>query len=321
MNARTTYTVLSGGVGGAKLVLGLQECLAPGDVQVIANTGDDFVHLGLPVCPDIDTLLYTLSGEANSETGWGRRNESWAFMEALDQLGGETWFRLGDRDLATHIYRRALLDSGLTLSQATTRLAAALGVPTGIHPMTDQPVRTHVLTDDGELEFQDYFVRRQAEPVATGIRYAGAADATVAEPVAQTLRSADNAAIIISPSNPWLSIAPILAVPELQSSLLKSTVPVIAVSPVVAGKALKGPTAKLMRELGVRDGVLGIAEHYAGLIDGLIIDRQDAEYEPAITDLGLQVGVTNTVMNNLSDKIGLAHFVTEFAASVRGGPR
>ncbi|MBT8423031.1 MAG: 2-phospho-L-lactate transferase [Gammaproteobacteria bacterium] len=321
MSAQQTYTVLSGGVGGAKLVLGLQEVLRNEQLDVIANTGDDFRHLGLTICPDIDTLLYTLSGNANPETGWGRRDERWVFMETLEQLGGETWFRLGDRDLATHITRQALLDSGLTLSEVTRQLATALRVDTRIHPMSDDPLRTRVVTADGELEFQDYFVRQRAEPVATGIHFAGADGAAMAPGAAAALTSADNAAIIISPSNPWLSIAPILAVPGLQSTLLNSSAPTIAVSPVVAGKAIKGPTAKLMRELGVRDGVLGIAEHYAGIIDALIIDRQDAEYEEAIKALGLRVGITDTVMKDLSDKTALAQFVIEFAATVAGRAR
>lgn len=321
MSKLPTYTVLSGGVGGAKLVLGLQEVLAPGQLEVIANTGDDFLHLGLPVCPDIDTLLYTLAGEANPATGWGRRDESWQFMDALEQLGGATWFRLGDRDLATHIYRRALLDSGLSLSAATQRLATALQVPTVVHPMTDARVSTVIDTADGPLDFQDYFVRQQAQPVATAIRFSGSDKAEPSDGALRALARPQLAAVIISPSNPWLSIAPLLAVAGLQSALLKTKVPVIAVSPIVGGKAVKGPTAKLMRELGIGEGVTGIAEHYRGLIDGLVIDRQDEQYAEAITKLGLRVAVTDTIMNKLADKIRLAEFVAEFAATVPGAAR
>jgi len=316
MTQAPTYTVLSGGVGGAKLVLGLQEVLDAGQLQVIANTGDDFVHMGLPVCPDIDTLLYTLSGNANTDAGWGRSRESWHFMEALEQLGGETWFRLGDRDMATHVYRRALLDNGLNLSEATARLATALGVPSQIHPMSDTPVRTLIGTANGELEFQEYFVRQQARPVATSLRFAGSDVAAPSKGATQALEAQQLAAIIVSPSNPWLSIAPLLAIAELKSALLSTAVPVIAVSPIVGGKAIKGPTAKLMRELGVSSGVMGIAEHYCDLLDGLVIDHEDEQYKSAIETMGLHVTVTNTIMNNLSDKKQLALHVIDFASTL-----
>ncbi len=319
MSARTpAFSVLSGGVGGARLVLGLRDCLPAGALQVIVNTGDDFEHLGLPVCPDIDTVLYTLAGEANPETGWGRREESWHFMTAFEQLGGETWFRLGDRDLAMHIRRREMLDRGATLSATTAALAGALGIDTPVHPMSDQRVRTRIATHDGELDFQDYFVRRRAEPVATAIRYAGAASAAPAPGALAAITQPGLAGIIISPSNPWLSIDPMLAIEPLKSTILKSRAPVVAVSPIIAGRALKGPAAKLMEELGTLAGVVGIAEHYRGIIDGLVIDTQDAHHRDAIAKMGIQVAVTDTIMKDLQSKIRLAEFVTGFTRALGG---
>ena len=316
-----SYTVLSGGVGGAKLVAGMAAILPAEKLDVIANTGDDFEHLGLTVCPDIDTLLYTLSGQANPETGWGMANESWQFMDALEKLGGETWFRLGDRDLATHIYRHELLTAGLSLEDATARLRQAMGIRVPLHPMSNAAVRTAVETENGSLAFQDYFVRLQAQPVATAVRHDGSASATPSAGALAALTRPDLRAVVIAPSNPWLSIAPIMSVAGLESSILKSAVPVVAVSPVVAGKAIKGPTAKLMVELGLNPGVTAIAEHYSGVIDGLIIDEQDAGHQASIEKLGIRVGVTNTIMKNLHHKKHLASFVMEFSSKLKGRSR
>jgi len=308
-----TYAVLSGGVGGAKLVLGLQETLRPQQLTVVANTGDDFEHLGLPICPDIDTLIYTLSGVANPETGWGLANESWDLMAAIDALDGDVWFKLGDRDLETHIRRRDDLVAGLSLAETTARQCRHAGVEVAVWPMSNEPVRTVIDTADGPLEFQDYFVRQQARPVARGIRHSGAAAATAPQPVTNALRQASLAAVFISPSNPWLSIDPILSVSDIKTALADTAAPVIGISPIVGGKALKGPTAKLMRESGIEPSALSIAEHYRPVLDGFIIDTQDENLRPRIEALGIRVEVTNTVMTSLASKSRLAQTAVAFA--------
>ncbi len=320
-NPALSYAVLSGGIGGAKLVLGLQQVLAAGQLQVIANTGDDFEHLGLPICPDIDTLIYTLAGIANPETGWGLRDESWQFMAAMGELGGPTWFRLGDRDLATHVRRRDCLQQGQTLSEAITALRLSRDVAVPIWPMSDAPVRTIVETAAGPLDFQDYFVRQQAQPVATGFRYTGSEAARASAGALCALTLPNLGAILISPSNPWLSIAPILSVADIKTTMCASTAPVIAVAPIVNGAAIKGPTAKLMRELGIEPSVVSIAMHYRDILDGLVIDTQDRARQDAIEDMGIRVYITNTVMQSLADKAALAQHVLEFATQLRAEPR
>jgi len=305
-----SYLALSGGVGGAKLVLGLEAQLRAGQLQVIANTGDDFEHLGLPISPDIDTLLYTLAGCANPATGWGVRDETWSFMERLSDLGGPTWFRLGDRDLAMHMRRRELRGTH-SLTETTEILARALGVATQVLPMSDDPAPTVIHTTAGRLAFQDYFVRRQAEPAVTNITYPP--DVAAGLGAMDALSDPSLAAIIITPSNPWLSIAPILSIQAIKSSILKSTAPVIGVSPLIGGQAVKGPTAKIMRELGLAQDTLAIAQHYAGLLDGLVIDAQDAAQTTAIKRLGIEVRVTNTLMRKLEDKTRVADAVLSLA--------
>jgi len=314
-----SYTVLSGGVGGAKLVLGLRDILPTGSLQVVANTGDDFEHFGLPISPDIDTLIYTLSGQANTDTGWGLAGETQDFMDAVGALGGPNWFFLGDKDLQTHAQRRALLVAGLSLSEATHELCRAAGVHTAIWPMTDFSVRTKIKTASQIYDFQDYFVRLKAEPVATGFTYAGAGEARASTGALQALQADNLAAIIITPSNPWLSIDPIMSLSDIYSLIEDSTVPVVAISPIVGGQAIKGPTAKLMRELGLNVSCTGIAQHYQTLIDGLIIDQQDADQMPAIEALGIKAAITDTVMNNLNDKTRLAEFTLNFAAQLSAG--
>ena len=265
---------LAGGVGGAKLVDGLAAVLAPDDLTVVVNTGDDFRHLGLSICPDLDTITYTLAGLANPQTGWGRRDESWSFLETLGRLGGPTWFRLGDRDLALHVQRTRRLAEGQPLSQVTAELCAALGVGVRVLPMSDQPVSTRVLTEEGELTFQDYFVARGCEPRVSSFRLEGLEAAQAAPGVLQALREA--AVVILCPSNPWVSLDPILALPGVRPSLaLKFAV---GVSPIVGGQAVKGPAAKMFRELG------------------------------------LQVWEEQTIMRNTRDRRRLARFVLECAA-------
>ncbi|EER58376.1 LPPG domain protein containing protein [Acidovorax delafieldii 2AN] len=304
---------LAGGVGGAKLVHGLAAVLPPEALQVVVNTGDDFDHLGLRVCPDLDTVMYTLAGRANPETGWGLAGETWHFMEALQRLGGETWFRLGDQDLATHVRRTCRLAAGETLSQVTAQLCQSLGIAHPVAPMTNEPVRTMVHTADGELGFQDYFVRRQCAPEVLGLRYAGAAQARPSPALTQALRDPRLRAIVICPSNPYLSIAPLLALPGMRAQLRQAGVPVIAVSPIVGGAAIKGPAAKIMCELGLEVSALEVARHYSPLIDACVLDHADAALASAVNALGIAPLVTGTVMRSMPDRIQLAHEVLGFA--------
>lgn len=310
------YLALSGGVGGAKLALGLTHAVPPDKLCIVANTGDDFEHLGLTICPDIDTLTYTLAGLNNPETGWGRAGETGTFMTALAALGGETWFFLGDGDLATHVERTRRLAAGETLSAITDDFRERLDIRAAIVPMSDRPVRTTVLTSDGPLAFQHYFVREQCGPEVTGFRFDGAEAAEPAPALAATLADPDLATIIICPSNPFISIDPILAVPGVRDAIAASAAPVIAVSPIVSGQAIKGPTAKMMRELGLPSTAVEVARHYADLIDGFVLDSSDAEAADAIRDLGIAVAVTNTVMTSLADRIALAEAVLAFAAGL-----
>jgi len=311
------YVALSGGVGGAKLALGLSHALPPEDLTIIANTGDDFEHLGLTICPDIDTLTYTLAGISNPETGWGRNGETWQFMASLEALGGETWFQLGDRDLATHVERSRRLAAGESLTEITEEFRRRLAIGPRILPMSDMPVRTIVETPDGPLPFQHYFVREQCAPMVTGFRFAGAADANPTSGIADALTDSHLGAIVICPSNPFISIDPIFAVPGLRDLLAAATAPVVAVSPIVGGKALKGPTAKMMTELGLDSDAVAVARHYGDLLDGFMLDTSDADSDDAVRALGIDVFVTDTIMRTLADKERLAHEVLAFAAALR----
>ena len=305
---------LSGGVGGAKLALGLSRILPAGDLTVICNTGDDFEHLGLTICPDIDTVLYTLSGQSNRTLGWGREGETWTFMEALKKLGGEAWFQLGDGDLATHVERTRRLADGQTLTQVTEDFARAFGIGARILPMCDTPVRTIVRTPDGPLPFQRYFVEQQCAPEVTGFTFEGAATATMSAEIASAIADPALQAIVICPSNPLISIDPILSVPGLRDALFRARAPLVAVSPIIAGQAVKGPTAKMMQELGLPRTSKAIADHYGHLLDGLVIDLADRREEDAIDVPCL---VTATLMKTDADKERLAREVLEFAAGLR----
>lgn len=300
--------VLTGGVGGAKLVSGLCHVLPPEQVTAIVNTGDDFTHLGLAVSPDIDTLLYTLAGKANAALGWGREGETWSFMEALRSLGGEDWFLLGDGDLALHVLRTQRLRAGEPLSAIVTDFARAWGIGARILPMTDDRVVTQLETDEGLLDFQDYFVRRRCEPRVAAIRFSGAETAAPAPGVIEAIRDPDCRAILIAPSNPYLSVDPILAVPGIREALAEASAPVVAVSPLIGGKAVKGPTAKLMSELGIRPDAASIAEHYAGWLDALLVDSQD----PPVT-LPIAQARADTLMTSLEDRIRVARAALDLA--------
>ncbi len=308
---------LSGGVGGAKLVVGLARLIAPERLMVVANTGDDFEHLGLHVSPDIDTLVYTLAGLANPATGWGRADETWTFMAALEALGGETWFQLGDGDLAMHVERSRRLRAGESLSAITADLSARLGIAVRIVPMSDDPVRTVVETADGALDFQHYFVRERCAPAVTGFRFSGSETARPQAQFLDALADPGLGAILICPSNPFISIDPILALPEVRDRLAACAAPVIAVSPIVGGRAIKGPTAKMMRELGGPSTATAVAAHYGELLDGFVIDRADADAADAIRAAGIAVLVTATVMASLGDRENLARAVLDFAGELR----
>ena len=306
---------LTGGIGGAKLALGLASALPAEHTTFVVNTGDDFEHLGFHISPDLDTLVYTLAGEASPESGWGRRGETWQFMAALSELGGEAWFQLGDKDLALHVARREALRAGATLTAVTARLAGQLGVAQAVLPMSDDPVRTVVHTAAGPLPFQHYFVRDRCAPAVTGFAFAGSESAR-ANPRLEAALAAGPDAIVICPSNPFVSIDPILAVPGLAESLRGAGAPIIAVSPIVGGRAIKGPTAKMMRELAIPATAHAVAQHYAGLIDGFILDAEDAAAAAAVERLGIATRVTQTVMRNLADRVALAEAALDFAAAL-----
>lgn len=307
---------ISGGVGGAKLARGLAAILAPADLMIVANVGDDFEHLGLRICPDIDSLLYGLSGLNDAEKGWGRRGETWNFMTALGEVGGETWFNLGDRDLALHVQRTSRLRAGDTLSSVTGDFARAFGVQAKICPVSDDPIGTVVITENGEMPFQRYFVAEQCRPTIRGFRFEGANNAHLSRQVVEAFQSNVDT-IIICPSNPFVSIDPILAVPGFVDLIRSSPAPVIAVSPIVNGQALKGPAAKMMIERGLECSALGIARYYRDLIDGIIIDESDEHLANSIRSLGIEVYADKSIMKTEEDKSRLAQRTLSLAHTIR----
>lgn len=308
---------LCGGVGGAKLADGLARMCKPGELTVVVNTGDDFEHLGLTICPDIDTVLYTLSGKANPELGWGRGGESWGVMSELEALGGDTWFKLGDKDIALHLLRRHLLAQGLRMTEVTHALAERLDVPATLLPMSDAPVRTMVSTDEGELAFQHYFVRRRCEPVVKGFRFEGAERALPSPEIAMALSSPELRGVIVCPSNPYVSIGPMLAVPGLRERLKSLDVPVIAVSPIVGGKAIKGPAAKMMTELATPPSALAVARLYGDLLDAMVIDEADRALLDARRPDDPRLIVAPTVMKSTDDRVALARRCLEIVEQLR----
>jgi LPPG:FO 2-phospho-L-lactate transferase len=305
---------LAGGVGGAKLSAGLQEALAPGDLSVVVNTADDFDPWGLRVCPDLDTVMYTLAGVANPETGWGLAGESFAFLEALAGYGEDTWFKLGDRDLATHVLRTQKLRQGETLTGATESLARALGVPGPILPMCDEKVSTMLKTPAGLLEFQEYFVRRRQRDEVLGVDLVGIENARPTGAVLEAVSGAD--VIVFCPSNPVVSLGPILSVPGMRDALAAATAPKVAVSPIVGGKALKGPADRMLRSLGHEVSSAGVAALYEGLLDGMVVDRADEGQRGDIEALGMRVLSTDAVMHDPPDRARLAREVLEFGAGL-----
>ena len=303
---------ITGGVGGAKLVLGLVHALPERTVTAIVNTADDFEHLGLAISPDIDTLLYTLANKANAAQGWGREGESWSFMTALRELGGEDWFQLGDGDLALHVLRSMGLQHGRSLSAIVADFARAWGISATVLPMSDDAVRTVVDTDAGTMPFQRYFVASRCEPVVRSIRFEGAKAARPAAGVIEAIMDPTTRAIIIAPSNPFLSIDPVLGVPGIREALAAAPAPVVAVSPIVGGKAVKGPTTKLMAELGIEPSAASVARHYVDFLDGLLVDERDPK-----VDLPVAQAVTDTLMVSLDDRIRVARAALSLADSLR----
>lgn len=298
---------LSGGIGGAKLALGLSHILPPEELLIVANTGDDFEHLGLAISPDIDTLTYALAGLDNQELGWGRRDETWSFMETLGSIGGETWFRLGDRDLALHVERTRRLRAGETLTAITAAIARRLGIGPRILPMSDDPVRTRILSDEGWLDFQHWFVRDQTRPPVRAIDFAGAAEARPNPLLLEALRSRPRA-VVICPSNPFISIEPILAVPGLRAAIAGCGAPVIAVSPIIAGQAVKGPTARMFEQAGIAPSAAAVAARYADLLTHYVMEADDD-----VTGIAAQVIRAPTLMRSLEDKIALSRAVLAVA--------
>jgi len=309
---------LAGGVGGARLAGGLAQALLPGDLTVIVNIGDDFDHLGLRICPDLDTVCYTLAGLENLPQGWGRSDETWKALESLSALIGEDWFKLGDRDLGTHLARTHLLSSGLSLSQVTQRFCQAWGITTHVLPASDDHVPTIVLTREGELPFQEYFVHHQYRPQVSGFRFDHAESAQPAPGVVDAIAQAD--LIIFCPSNPWVSLDPILAIPAINRALKEWASlarPLIAVSPIIQGVTVRGPAAKMFAELGIQPSALAVAQHYAarysgGWLTSFVIDQQDEALQAEIEKLGNQVLVTDTIMRGSMDRLRLAQDVLTF---------
>ncbi len=319
---------LAGGVGGAKFADGLAQVIDPrmnanqhesiradsrgfadGSLTVVVNVGDDFDHLGLRICPDLDTVTYTLAGIANPETGWGLAGETWNAMETLGRYGGETWFRLGDYDLGMHLFRTAALRQGKRLTEIVAEACARLGVTARVLPVTDSPVPTIVETDQGTLAFQEYFVRRRCEPVVRKIRFEGIEAARPTDEVSEAIDAAD--LVVACPSNPFVSIDPILVIGDLRERLKRK--PVVAVSPIIGGEAVKGPAAKMLRELGYESSSLSVAQHYADFLDMFVIDTVDRDQRLEIERLGMRVLVTDTLMRSVKDRAILAREVLDFA--------
>ena len=317
--SRDLVVALSGGIGGAKLALGLSRIVEPGNLIVVANVGDDFEHLGLSISPDADTLTYTLAGLDNTKLGWGRRDETWSFMETLTALGGEDWFRLGDRDLAVHVERTRRLRQGETLSAITADFCRRLGVGHRVLPVTDDRLRTRLRTDEGWLDFQDYFVRLQCRPAVRELAFEGAEEARPHPDLLAALRDERLRALVICPSNPFVSVEPILAVSGMRRALSVCVAPVVAVSPIIGGRAVKGPTAKMMTELGMNPSAAAVAERYADLIDGYVMDAEDAE---EAAHVAARVTLAPTLMTSLAERERLARVVLEAAdalASLKRG--
>ena len=307
-----SIVALAGGVGGAKLADGLARVLSPRELTAVVNTGDDFKHFGLYISPDLDTVCYNLAGLDNPNTGWGRNGETWTAFGEIDRLGGPTWFQLGDRDLGTHLERTRRLQAGDSLSKITADFCKAWGISSVVLPMSDDPVPTIVLTEEGEMAFQDYFVARRCKPKVTGFRFEGILQSTPAPGVIEAIEDAE--LVIICPSNPWVSIDPILGVPGIRSAIEQKTV--VAVSPLIGGRALKGPAAKMFSELEIEPSALAVAQHYGELLNGFVFDRQDKNLTKFI---GFPSLITDTIMVEREQRKSLAEEVLSFARECQKG--
>lgn len=307
---------ITGGVGGAKLCLGLAEILSPEQVAFAVNIGDDFEHFGLHVSPDIDTLTYTLSGLSNQAQGWGREGETWHFIEAMRTLGGDAWFNLGDADLAMHVFRTECLKQGKSLSEVTAIIAERLGIKHHLFPVSDDPVPTVIHTDEGSLPFQEYFVKRRCEPKVNGFEFSHAEAARISPSLRAWLRDPKLKGVVVCPSNPYISVDPLLSAANFGRFIKGLGVSVLVVSPIVHGQAIKGPTAKIMTELNIPNDAVAIARHYETLADAIVIDEQDALLSEKIEEMGLSTIVAQTVMLTLQDKIQLAEVVTDFVRQI-----
>ena len=304
---------LAGGVGGAKLALGLARVVSPENLVICVNTGDDENFHGLHVSPDLDTVMYTLAGLSDQHSGWGLAGDTFIALGMLKQYGAETWFNLGDRDLATHIRRTQLIRQGANLSQVTSELCGRLGVNQQVVPMSNEPVRTVLDTEVGELAMQTYFVKHLAEPRVSRVRYVGSESAQASPGLDAALDQA--ALIVFCPSNPFLSLGPIIAVPGVRAKLESASVPRVAVSPIVGGAAVSGPAGKIMSEMGHEVSSVGVARQYQGLCDVLFIDEQDAHLGPAIEELGVKPVVSSIIMNSDAERVRLAQAVVAMGAS------
>jgi LPPG:FO 2-phospho-L-lactate transferase len=308
---------LTGGVGGAKLARGLAAVLAKGQLSIVANTGDDFDYWGLRVCPDLDSVMYALADLNDQKRGWGVRDESWRTQTAMHRLGGDEWFQIGDQDLATHLLRTQGLATGDTLTSITAQMCRRLGIAQQLLPMAEQTVSTKVNTDKGWLEFQEYFVRDQCEPEIRELAFAGIENAQLNPAVAELLSSDELEVIIICPSNPFVSIDPILSIPGCRQMLKNAAAPVIAISPIVAGRAIKGPAAKMMRELNMPITAAAVASYYGDLLDGYVLDELDTEQADEVAALGIDVCIAPSMMGDLDSKIRLAEAVLDFSRRVK----
>jgi LPPG:FO 2-phospho-L-lactate transferase len=309
---------LCGGVGGAKLADGLQQCLSPGELHVVVNTGDDFEHRGLPICPDLDTVLYTLAGVANPSQGWGRADETWQVQTQWRELGIETWFQLGDRDIALHLYRRELQSQGMSLTQISRTLAQRFAVASDLLPMCDVPAPTTVLTDAGEMPFQEYFVKQQCRPEVRGFRYGATGTVGLTAEIRRALEDGNLDGIVLCPSNPYLSVAPILAVPGMRECLIQARVPIIAVSPLIGGAAVKGPAAKIMQELQLPVSPLEIARGYADFLDVMLIDPADAQLLALRQSGDPEIETAPIMMRTQDDRRALASICLDVLRRYRG---
>ena len=325
MNVRTNFlnftdlkvVALAGGVGGARLADGLAQVLPAENLTVIVNTGDDFEYLGLHISPDLDTVCYTLAGLENPVTGWGRQDETWKALETLASLGGPTWFRLGDQDLGLHIERTRLIQDGSTISQITTTISKSFGIQIRILPMSDNPVPTWVQTDEGELGFQDYFVRLKCQPWVSGFRFGEVQHAEPAPGVLFALSQAD--LVVFCPSNPWVSIDPILAIPGIREEV--SHHPAVAVSPIIGGQTIKGPAAKMFIELGIQPSAIAVWDHYKEILHGFVLDQKDSNLTSVLEAEGIAFLATDTIMNTRQKRALLAKEVIEFGISSLIQPR